>query len=118
MRSSIAKPSMGVAKPTMSALLDHWGVQYRHVSGWQSVLCPVTSESVPSFRVNLDEGSFKCMSCEASGNDTLALIMAREQCSFKDAVALAQAVPGATEVQSKGFNPRLDRKPRYRRKRS
>lgn len=102
----------------MGALLDHWGITYRHVAGWQSILCPVHGESVPSFRVNIDEGGYQCQSCGASGNDTLALIMARESCDFRTAVALAQSVPGAVETTSKGFNPRLDRKPRYRRRRA
>lgn len=94
---------MGVArgpvdKPTMAALLDHWGLDWSHAresQGWRSILCPVHSEDTPSFRVNVDSGAWKCMSCGIKGGDTLDLIAVHEGLEdFRDILEYAESVPG------------------------
>lgn len=99
----------------MAALLDHWGVEWSHAresQGWRSILCPVHSEDTPSFRVNVDSGAWKCMSCGVKGGDTLDLIATREGLEdFHLVVEYADSVPGdrqdgePTVVRGRGRTP-------------
>jgi hypothetical protein len=81
----------------MAAVLDFYGIQYRHVFGWQSILCPIVPETRPSCRISLD-GGFKCMSCGAEGGDAIDLIRAREQLDFTEALDFCRRVPGEREA--------------------
>jgi hypothetical protein len=89
-------------KPTMAAVLDFYGVQYReHVFGWQNILCPFTPEDRPSFRVNLDEGGFACLAHpDEKGGDSIAFVMRKQGFTmdqFKEALAFCATIPGERE---------------------
>lgn len=92
-------------KPTLEAVLDHYGVEYPHKAGWLTISCPVVPEDHPSCRVNLAEGGFMCMACGAKGGDSIALIMQRENVDFLQAKAIAETIPGQRE-QSTELSPR------------
>ncbi len=85
----------GLDKPTMSAVLQHYGVDYRDSTlGWQSTLCPVHSEDTASFRVSTEDGGFLCQACGIQGGDVLDLIMIKEECDFPAAKRIAAGIPG------------------------
>lgn len=88
-------PKGGFSKPTMAAVLDHYGIAYRaDTAGWVSALCPFHAEGVPSLRINIDCGGFLCQACGAKGGDSIAFIMAKEQCDFVTALAIGDEIPG------------------------
>lgn len=50
-------------------------------------LCPFHADKNPtSFRVNLDTGAFRCFACGAHGADVFDFLIARDQCSFLEAL--------------------------------
>lgn len=119
-------------KPTLAAVLDHYQIEYRqHTHGWVFVSCPFHDENTPSCRVNIEIEAFKCFACGASGGDSIAFIMQRENCEFLEAVAIAADIPGE-KVQVKTGRAMVDGRPeplgrragakpyvpRYRRKRN
>lgn len=57
-------------------------------AGWQSGgLCPFHSDNNPgSFRVNAENGAFKCYSCGAAGGDIIAFEQKLNGLSFPDAL--------------------------------
>lgn len=63
--------------------------QYGYRSGKWAVagLCPFHPDGKPgSFKVNLENGAFKCFSCGAHGGDIIAYLQQRDQLSFREAV--------------------------------
>lgn len=91
------KKTVARTRPTFTAALDHYGVDYRHHHGWQNIRCPVTPESTPSARVNLELAAFFCNSCGASGGDVWDFIKLMESTDFKGALAVAETMAGDKE---------------------
>jgi len=49
---------------------------------WRDALCCFHQDTRPSFRVNVQTGAFKCMSCGAAGGDVLDFQMQRYEQPF------------------------------------
>jgi DNA primase len=62
------------------------GVALRRSGGRLVGRCPFHEERTPSFTVYPDQASYHCYGCGAHG-DVFTFIMARERCSFAEAVA-------------------------------
>jgi DNA primase len=58
--------------------------------GWvEAGLCPFHNDgSAGSFFVNLENGAFKCFSCEAKGGDIISFVMQKYDLSFREALEL------------------------------
>ncbi len=56
-------------------------------NGWvDGGLCPFHDDhNAGNFRVNLDNGAFKCFACGAHGGDIIAFVMLRRKVSFPNA---------------------------------
>ena len=52
---------------------------------WRNVLCDFHADTSPSMRVNTSSGGWICMSCGASGGDTLSHYMQRHGAEFVEA---------------------------------
>jgi hypothetical protein len=78
----------------LAAVLDFYEIQYSHRFGWQNILCPFVPENVPSCRISLDEGGYKCMSCGAVGGDSIDFIRAKEHMDFVAAKEFCKKIPG------------------------
>ena len=52
---------------------------------WRSSLCPFHKDKVPSLRIQLESGAFRCMACGVHGGDVLAFHKLRYELSFSDA---------------------------------
>lgn len=64
-------------------------INNKNVSEWVSVKCPVHksgAEANPSLRINTKHGYFRCMACNISGGDLIALHRFVTGKSFKDAI--------------------------------
>lgn len=53
---------------------------------WVSVLCCFHEDRLPSLRINLISGAFRCFACGAKGGDVLAFHQQRYDLTFKQAV--------------------------------
>lgn len=60
----------------------------KHHGKWaEAGLCPFHDDRSPgSFFINLQNGAYKCFSCDASGGDIIAFVMHKYQLSFKEAL--------------------------------
>lgn len=56
--------------------------------GWaEAGLCPFHEDHASgSFRINLENGAYKCFSCDAKGGDIIAFTMAKYSLSFYEAL--------------------------------
>lgn len=58
----------------------------KHKGGpWYQGLCPFHNEKTPSFRVNAEEGIFRCFGCGAKG-DVFNFVMQRDNLDFRGAL--------------------------------
>lgn len=105
--------------PPLHAALDHYGVQYRQVRGWQTVRCVFHDESRPSLRVNVDDGGFMCQACGVTGGNIYAFVAAKEGVTYKEAIDLVGGWSGVTVPKPSSGRRRPGRRgyvPRYRRR--
>ena len=61
--------------------------------GWVSVRCGEHDDHHASARINADLGAVKCLVCDFGG-DVISVIRQKEQCNYREAVAIAQALTG------------------------
>lgn len=73
------------AKPEMIELLSKEGIELRQRGRLFWALCPLHSESTPSFCVDSERQRFHCFGCHASG-DSIDFIMKYRGLSFLDAL--------------------------------
>lgn len=52
---------------------------------WRSALCPFHDDRVPSLRIKVESGAFRCMACGARGGDVLAFHRHRTGAGFAQA---------------------------------
>lgn len=77
-------------KPDMEAVLLHYGADtVPNGNGWRPMRCPFHDDRNASASTNGE--AFTCHACGVHG-DSLAVIMNREQCSFKDALQVAESL--------------------------
>jgi hypothetical protein len=106
--------------PPLSAALDHYGVQYRQIPGWQTVVCVFHSETRPSLRVNITSGGFMCQACGVTGGNIYAYVAVKEDVAYKDAISIVGGWPDVEAPKSASGRRRPGRRgyvPRYRRHR-
>ncbi|HOT37754.1 MAG TPA: CHC2 zinc finger domain-containing protein [Candidatus Latescibacteria bacterium] len=62
----------------------------KRANGWvDGGLCPFHDDhNAGNFRINLDNGAFKCFACGARGGDIIAFVMRRRRVSFPNAIAI------------------------------
>ncbi|MFY1686298.1 CHC2 zinc finger domain-containing protein [Plantactinospora sp. WMMB782] len=97
-----------LARPSLPALLDHYGVQYSPVKTRQMIRCPLHEDRTPSCSLDLDRELWHCMSCGKAGS-SWDLIMQREGLTFREAVKHAEgldlasgSVGGQTDSETTG----------------
>ena len=61
------------------------GMKLTGTTEWRTTLCCFHDDKTPSLRINLKNGAFKCMVCDAKGGDVLSFHMQRNALSFIDA---------------------------------
>ncbi len=59
---------------------------------WKSALCPFHNDTIPSLRVRLDSGGFRCMACGVHGGDVLEFHRKRYNLSFFEAARALNAL--------------------------
>lgn len=57
----------------------------------RNIKCPIHEDKTPSLKVYKNTNTFKCFGCNAGGSP-IDFIMAKESCSFKEAVEIAAAI--------------------------
>lgn len=85
-------------KPPLSAILDHFQIEYRDCFGWQRMKCPFHDEATPSFSVNLEEGAFVCKAyaCGKSGGDAFEFIKLMDGVDYPTALKTAEGITGVS----------------------
>ena len=64
---------------------DQQSMKITGTGEWRTALCPFHDDKTPSLRINVRNGAFKCMVCEAKGGDVIAFHMARHGLPFIEA---------------------------------
>lgn len=54
-------------------------------TGWQTVKCPFHDDQIPSLRISLNHGGFRCFGCDVSG-DLVKFHMMRQQKTFNETI--------------------------------
>lgn len=64
------------------------GLIHKYQGNWaEAGLCPFHDDRSPgSFFINLQNGAYRCFSCDAKGGDIIAFSMQKYDLSFKDAL--------------------------------
>lgn len=111
-------------RPDITAVLEAYGTTVHGLHGNRQISCPVHDERVPSCSVNLDKGVLLCHACGFAG-DSISLIMEKEQCDYRSALAWAERNISSFEKRGPvGGRAGLDGsrgpgyRPRYRRPRT
>lgn len=68
--------------PDWPTYADREGLTLVGRGKWRSTLCGFHDDTNPSMRVSMESGGWSCMSCGASGGDTLAHFMQLHDASF------------------------------------
>ncbi len=72
--------------PDAASYFASCGLRLAGRGHWRSALCPFHRDTVPSLRIHVETGSFRCMACGARGGDVLAFHMRLTGLSFPAAV--------------------------------
>ena len=78
-------------KPSISAILEHYGATVTKRRGWVSMRCPFHDDTHRSATANYDENVFCCFACQLKG-DGYTLIMKKEGIGFREAISIAQGI--------------------------
>lgn len=79
-------------RPDIEAVLLHYGadrVPERRGTGWRAMSCPFHEDGHASASVSQD--AFTCHACGVKG-DAFSIIQQQENCTFPEALALAQQI--------------------------
>lgn len=68
------------------AVAESYGIEFQKQGKDYFACCPFHGEKTPSFTVNTKKNLFHCFGCGTNGSDAIALVMALENVSFRDAV--------------------------------
>ncbi|WP_407653494.1 CHC2 zinc finger domain-containing protein [Actinoplanes oblitus] len=86
---------MTQSKPSLVAVLEHYGITVDPVRVTQMVACLLHDDHTPSCSIDTDRDLWRCHSC-GKGGDSYSLIMEKEGVDFVRARALAASVGLAT----------------------
>jgi hypothetical protein len=75
-------------KPELSAVLDHYQVDFNPERATGMGRCPLHEDNTPSMSYNTDKGLWRCHSC-GEGGDSYNMIMKKEGTDFRGARAIA-----------------------------
>ena len=78
-------------KPSITAILEHYGAHVPTRRGWFSMKCPFHDDSHASASANSDENAFCCFACQMKG-DGYAIIMSKEGVQFSEAINIAKGI--------------------------
>jgi DNA primase len=78
-------------KPSITAILEHYGAKVPTRRGWFSMKCPFHDDSHASASANSDENAFCCFACQMKG-DGYAIIMSKEGVQFSEAINIAKGI--------------------------
>jgi DNA primase len=78
-------------KPSILAILEHYGARVPTRKGWFSMRCPFHDDRHNSASANTDENVFCCFACQVKG-DGYTLIMNKEGVGFREAIHIAQGI--------------------------
>lgn len=78
-------------KPSISAILEHYGANVVKRRGWVSMRCPFHDDTHRSATANYDENVFCCFACQIKG-DGYTIIMTKEGVNFREAISIAQRI--------------------------
>lgn len=92
--------------PDWLAYADQLGITVEGRGTWRSILCDFHDDQRASLRINSKSGGWCCMSCGASGGDTLAHYMQRSGLDFIDAAKTLGAWDESATGQVKAQRPR------------
>ena len=81
-------------KPSISAILEHYGANVPTRRGWFSMKCPFHDDSHASASATTDDNAFCCFACQMKG-DGYAIIMAKEGVDFREAINIAEGILNA-----------------------
>lgn len=78
-------------KPSISAILEHYGATVTKRRGWVSMRCPFHDDTHRSATANYDENIFCCFACQIKG-DGYTIIMSKEGVGFREAINIAKGI--------------------------
>ncbi|QDP44243.1 DNA primase [Streptomyces phage Celia] len=78
-------------KPLLTAVFDHYGVEYDANRTTGMTHCPLHEDRTPSMSFNTDKGLWRCHSC-GEGGDSYSLLMTKEGTDFRGARAVAASL--------------------------
>ena len=78
-------------KPSILAILEHYGARVPTRKGWFSMRCPFHQDRHASASANTDENVFCCFACQLKG-DGYTLIMNKAGVGFREAIHIAQGI--------------------------
>lgn len=81
-------------KPSILAILEHYGARVPTRKGWFSMRCPFHEDRHNSASANTDDNVFCCFACQLKG-DGYTLIMNKEGVGFREAISIAQRILNA-----------------------
>lgn len=80
-----------VTKPLLDEVMQHYGIDFRSSSNTGMAACPLHEDRTPSMSYRLDEGLWRCHSCD-EGGDSYTLIMLKENTDFRGARTIASSL--------------------------
>jgi DNA primase len=81
-------------KPSISAILEHYGATVPKRNGWFPMKCPFHGDTHASATANTNVNAFCCFACQYKG-DGYAIIMAKEGVNFREAITIAEGILNA-----------------------
>ncbi len=81
-------------KPSISAILEHYGATVPTRRGWFSMKCPFHNDSHASASATTDDNAFCCFACQMKG-DGYSIIMQKEGVEFREAITIAEGILNA-----------------------
>ncbi|ATW61351.1 DNA primase [Streptomyces phage Dexers] len=95
------------SKPELSAVLDHYEVDFNPERATGMGHCPLHEDNTPSMSYNTDKGLWRCHSC-GEGGDSYTMIMLKEGTDFRGArtvattLGLPEGSSGRSDEQLRG----------------
>lgn len=84
----------------MEAVLDYYGIEYKHMHGAQKIRCPFHDDGHASCALNLEAGWLNCHACSATAGDALQVVRLKESCDFPTAKRRYAEITGTALADS------------------
>ena len=83
--------TMKYDKPSISAILEHYGATVPNRRGWFGMKCPFHEDSHASASASIYANAFCCFACQTKG-DGYAIIMQKEGVKFREAISITEGI--------------------------